>query len=297
VDEVKPTLTQEIVRISHPWILLASVLFYALGGGIVFYLHGTVRWDIYLLGQLTVIALILSAYFLCEFYTLPPVPAQRRVEPAPVFTRNGLLVVAATALTAGTVLTMVLFSTGALNAPALLLLGLAFVIAMAYALPPVRLVYSGYGELAWSVLLVNLVPGIALIFQMGEFHRLLALLTFPLTFLSLAAFLAVSLAHYAEDTRLGRKTMLIRLGWQRGIHIHNILVLAGFLLLGSATFAGLPWPLAWHGLLGLAFGVFQIIQMNGIAAGAKPRWRLLAITAASTLGLTAYFITLTLWTG
>jgi 1,4-dihydroxy-2-naphthoate octaprenyltransferase len=297
VDEDKPTLSREIIRISHPIILLASVLFYALGGGIVFYIHGSLRWDIYLLGQLMIFALLLSAYFLSEFYTLPPVPPERRVEPAPVLTRNGLLVVSATALTAGAVLTMILFSDGVLNAPAFLLLGLAFFLTMAYALPPIRLVYSGYGELAWSVLLVNLIPGMAYIFQVGEFHQLLALLTFPLTFLCLAAFLAASMVHYAEDMRLGRKTMLIRMGWQRGIHMHNLFILTGFLLLGSATFAGLPWALTWHGLLGLPFGVFQIVQMNAIAGGAQPRWRILTTTAASTIGLTAYFITLALWTG
>jgi hypothetical protein len=60
---------------------------------------------------------------------------------------------------------------------------------------------------------------------------------------------------------------------------------------------GLPWSLTWPGLLGLPFGVFQIVQMNGIAAGAKPRWRLLMITAGTTFALTAYFITWALWTG
>jgi 1,4-dihydroxy-2-naphthoate octaprenyltransferase len=297
MDAEKPTLTREIWRISHPWILFASILCYALGGGLEVYLGGTLRGDIYLAGQIAVLILILTAYFLREYFSLLVVIPQRRGEPAPVFTRNGLLMISATLLTVGALLTVVLFSAGALKAPAFVFLAVAFVLAMSYALPPLRLAYSGYGELVFSVLLANLTPGLAFLFQTGEYHRLLPLLTFPLTFLCLAAYLAVHLTRYAEDVRLERKTMLTRLGWQRGMNLHNLLILTGFLVLGSASVVGLPWSLTWPGLLGLPFGIFQIVQMNSIAAGAKPRWRLLMITAATTFALTAYFITWALWTG
>lgn len=293
----QPTLAREIARISHPWILLSSILFYTLGGGIAIYLGGSLRGDVYILGQLAVLVLLAAAYFLREFYSLPPVPPEQRSDPAPVLSRNGLLLIAATLLTAGAIFTVILFSLGALNPPAFVILGLAFVLALAYAIPPLRLAYSGYGELVWAVVLVNLTPGLAFLMQTGEFHRLLALLTFPLTFLCLAANLALHLVRYTEDIRLERKTMLTRLGWQRGMNLHNLLILIGFLVLGSAALVGLPWSLTWPGLLGLPFGLFQIYQMSSIAGGAKPRWRLLMVNAASTLALTAYFISLALWTG
>jgi 1,4-dihydroxy-2-naphthoate octaprenyltransferase len=296
MDAEKTTLTREILRISHPWVLLASILCYALGAGLEVYLGGTLRGDIYAAGQIAVLILLSSAYFLREYYSLPLVIPARRGEPAPLFSRNGLLMISATLLTVGALLTVVLFSAGALQLPAFIFLGAAFVLAMTYALPPLRLAYSGYGELVLAVLLANLTPGLAFLFQTGEYHRLLALLTFPLTFLCLAANLAVHLTRYAEDVRLERKTMLTRLGWQRGMNLHNLLILIGFLVLGSAALVGLPWSLTWPGLLGLPFGVFQIVQMNSIAAGAKPRWRLLMITAATTFALTAYFIAWALWT-
>jgi 1,4-dihydroxy-2-naphthoate octaprenyltransferase len=144
---------------------------------------------------------------------------------------------------------------------------------------------------------VNLIPALAFLLQTGEFHRLLALLTFPLTFLYLATNLALNLGRYSDDIRQERKTMLTRLGWQRGMNLHNLLILIGFFVLGSAALVGLPWSLTWPGLLGLPFGVFQIVQMNMIAAGGKPRWRLLNVNAGSTLAVTAYFIALALWTG
>jgi len=72
--------------------------------------------------------------------------------------------------------------------------------------------------------------------------------------------------------------------------------LFGFMLFGLAAVLGLPWLLTWPGLLGLPLGLFQIWQMNSIASGAKPHWRLLSLNAVATVVLTAYLVTFTLWT-
>jgi 1,4-dihydroxy-2-naphthoate octaprenyltransferase len=297
MEPVKPTLAREILRISHPWVLLVSFLLYAMGAGIAVYLGSSVRWDVYLAGQGAVVLLLLSSYYLHEFYSLPAVSAFERSVPVPVLSRNNLLVVTATTLTAGAVLTVMLFASGALNPPAFIFVALAFVLALAFAMPPLNLASIGYGDLVLAILVSNLVPGLAFLLQYGEFHRMLALLTFPLTFLYLAASLALHLEHYAQDVHRDRRTMLVRLGWQRGMSLHNILILLGFLALGSAALVGLPWALTWPGLLGLVVGAFQIVQMLTIANGAKPRWGLLRISAAATFTLTVYFLTFALWTG
>ena len=297
MESPKPGLSSELARIAHPMVLLASFLSYALGAGIAAYLGHAVRGDVYLAGQAAVLFLLLSSYFLRELYSLPVVSASRRGEPAPLLSRNNLLAVAATTLTAGAVLTVLLLSSGALTLPAFFFLGAAFLLGMVYALPPLRLAYSGYGELVFAILMANLVPAVGFLLQSGEFHRLLAMLTFPLTFLYLAANLAVHLERYPQDVREGRRTMLTRLGWQRGMTLHNLLILLGFLALGSAALVGLPWNLTWPGLLGLVVGAFQIAQMIAIANGAKPRWGLLRVTAAATFAVTAYFLTFALWIG
>lgn len=291
-----PSFSSQLLRIAHPWMLLAGVLFYALGGGIAHYLGISLNWGVYSVGQVCILLLQLSGYFLEEYFSLPPFAASIKGQPA-LLTRPNILAVAATFLTIGAALTVLLLAQRVLNPAAFLILGLAFLLAMVYALPPVRLGSLGYGELAVSILLANLAPALAFLLQAGELHRLLALITFPLTLLFLAFFLAVSLQSYAADMKVDRKTMLTRLGWQRGMSIHNLLILAGFLVMGFASVMGLPWGLTWPGLLGLPVGIFQIWQMSSISNGAKPRWRLLAITAAATLALTAYFLNLALWTG
>jgi 1,4-dihydroxy-2-naphthoate octaprenyltransferase len=298
MNQPQPTPSQQLLRIAHPAVLAISMLTYALGAGIANYLGAPTSWPAYLSGQAAFLLLLLSSYFLREFFDRPALPeSPRKPGDLPRLTRANLITIAATTLTIGSVLTVLMYARGFLNPTAFLVLGLTVLLALAYALPPLRLAHSGYGELVTAFLIANLIPALAFLLQYGELHRLLAFLTFPLTFLALASALALRMQTYAADTGADRKNMLTRLGWQRGIVIHNMLVLIGFLVLGTAALAGLPWPLTWPGLLGLPIGLAQIIQMQAIGSGARPRWRLLAITAAATLTLTIYFITLTLWTG
>lgn len=295
-------------RAARPWSLLAGVLLYALGGGIANYLGYIIDWPVYWIGQGAVTALQLSSFFLREYFDLAgqepfaaPPPRRPRTTPeeddgvpAPP-ARVSFLQLGYTAITVAAVLTALLVGIRALNLPALLFLSLSFALAIAYAVPPLRLVYSGYGELAMSILQANFFPALAFLLQSGEFHRLLALLTFPLTFLYLALTLARSLQTYMEDLRRERRTMMARLGWQRGMNVHNLLILFAYFLLGVSVAAGLPWSLAFPVFLSLPVGLFQIWQINGIANGAKPRWRLLSITAMATVGLAVYFMNLALW--
>lgn len=298
MNEPVPTLSQHLIRIAHPWVLLLSAGLYALGGGVANYLGYSIDWPVYLVGQAMLILLLLSSYFLREFFDLPALPEERRKpgEP-PRLLRAGILQIAATCLTVGAVLTVMLFAQGALSPEGFLLLGLVVVMGLAYAIPPLRLAYSGYGELIMAVLLANMAPALSLMLQIGELHRLIALITFPLTFLYLATHLAISLQRYADEERKERRTMLVRMGWQRGMSFHNLLILLAFLLMGAAALLGLPWRLTWPGLLALPVGLFQIWQVVAIMNGAPTRWRLLELTAGATLGLTVYFLNFALWGG
>jgi 1,4-dihydroxy-2-naphthoate octaprenyltransferase len=185
----------------------------------------------------------------------------------------------------------------ALNFPGLVILGAAVLLAFFYGVPPFRLAYKGFGDLSESILIASLFPALGFILETGELHRLVPMLTFPLLALLLAMRLAQSLETYLPDQRLERRTMMIMLGWQRGMQIHNVLILSGYLLLAAAAAFGLAWSLTWPALLSLPVGLFQIVQMNQISGGAKPNWRLLRLTAAATFGLTVYLMLLAVGTG
>ncbi|MBE0698210.1 MAG: prenyltransferase [Anaerolineaceae bacterium] len=255
MNQPQETLFKSILHAAHPLSLIAGILLYALGGGIATYLGESINWPVYWIGQGAVTLLQLSSYFLREYFDragqppfeirtgAPPGNGDKK-QPVPP-PRVIFLQVALTSMTAGAVLTVLLLAAGRMSPVAFLFIGLAFILAIVYAIPPFRLVYSGYGELILSILITNLFPAFAYILQVGELHRLLAMLTFPLTFLYLAAILAQSLSTYLEDIKQNRQTMLARLGWQRGMSLHNILIAGAYILLAFSVLAGLPWRLAF----------------------------------------------------
>jgi 1,4-dihydroxy-2-naphthoate octaprenyltransferase len=195
----------------------------------------------------------------------------------------------------GAMLTVLLLSRGELSPASLLILGLAFLFAFLYAVPPLRLAYTGYGELIAAVLLTNLIPAFAYLLQGGELMGVLGVLSFPLTTLYLAFSLATSLENYFAEIKRGRQNLMIRLGWQRGMFLHNLCILIAYLTIGLSVFFDLPWTLTWPRLLTLPLGLFQVWQIWQISQGAKPRWRLLRITAAASFAITVYLLVFTLW--
>lgn len=298
----KSTLLWLLVFYARPWSLLVGILLYALGAGIVHYLGFPIQWSLYGLGQAIVILLQLSCYLLKAYFDLVEEPPRRqqsvtdgKSQPV-VVPRHIVLQFAITALSVVAVLMVLLLARSALHLPVLIILGATFFLSFFYAVPPLRLVYSGYGEWVQAVLITNLFPALAFLLQVGEFHRLLVMLSFPLTFLYLAMVLALSLKTYTDQIRQNRRTLMMRLGWQRGMFLHNILIFLAYLLVVIAALFGLPWFLTWPGLLTLPLGIFQVWHMTRIASGHPPRWRLLTLTAVSLLGMTAYLLTLALWT-
>ncbi len=301
-----PTNFQLFIRYIHPWMLLAGIVSYILGSGIARYLGNTILDVRFWGGMLAVILLQLASYLLKLYYDLEEAGGPLRqirndVEDIDKITAQRLskpsvLLLSFTVMTAGAAITVLLVAQGAIHFSGVLILGAAFLLSFFYGVPPLRLAHKGYGELSEAVLISSLFPALGFIIQTGDLHRLLAMLTFPLLTLFLAMRLAQSLEHYARDQKLARQTMMIVLGWQRGMQFHNVLILTGYLLLVMALTFGLPWSLTWPGLLTLPVGLFQIFQMTQIASGGKPSWRLLRLTSLATFGLTLYFLTLAIWT-
>lgn len=311
---MKPRLSSPLVqflRASNPLGLLAGALFYALGAGVVAFRNQPISWVDYWLGQACITLLQMSSAFLKAYYDwveeppTPPIlqesPPEKGEESQPSATllpRMALLQAGLTTLSIGAAVTVLLLARGALSGSALVILGFAFALAFFYSVPPVRLAYTGYGELAMAILITNLTPAFAFMLLAHELDvRLLGLLTFPFSLLYLAMALAVSLEHYYRDFKRGHRTMMVRLGWQRGMALHNLLVPLAYLLIGFAALLGLSWRLAWPAMLTLPIGAFQVWQMWQIGNGAPPRWPILRLTAYASLGVTAYLITFSLWVG
>jgi 1,4-dihydroxy-2-naphthoate octaprenyltransferase len=282
---------------SRPLQIFGGIMTYSLGAGIARYLGENIDWAAFWLGLACFSLLQSSSYYLHQYfelfeeYAVSTDDARQKVRQ-----RQFFLQLATATLAVGAVFTVLLFANHVLNAVSIILIGLALILAIGYAVPPFRLVYSGYGELLTAFLLANIAPSLAYIVQTGTIHRLLGVITLPLTFLTLATLIALTLQKYSREIKQNHKTLLVRLGWQRGIQLHHYLVVITYLIFLASNLLGFPWRLTWPTLLTIPLAAFQVWQLNQIASGAKPRWNLLSYTALATLGLTIYFLSFALWT-
>jgi len=206
------------------------------------------------------------------------------------------LMAALTCLAVLASMTVILIAKLSLPPEAYLIMGLALLGAFFYSVPPVKLDASGYGELVATILVTYLVPAYAFLLQTGELHRLVAMSAFPLAAAHLSMLLAFELPDYATDLKFQKRTLMIRLGWQNGMALHNLFILSAFLLIVLARLFGYPGFAMLAGILPLPLGLFQIWQIRNISGGARPNWNLLTIGAGALFASMAYLLGFAFWT-
>lgn len=294
-----------LITLSRPFFLIGGLLVYALGAGIARYLGTPIDWGLYFLGQAYVTTMQLSAHFLNEYFDSPadienpnrtPFSGGSGAVGEGKLSRETVMWAALTTLTILASLTVVIISIGPLSPLLVTIVVLAFLGSFFYSAPPIKLAYSGYGELTTSFLVANLVPIFAFVLQFGNLHRLLAMTTFPLTALHLAMMIVFEFPDYLNDLKYDKLTLLARIGWERGMVLHNILILTAFLLLGIAATFGLPLAIVLPALFPLTLGLLQIWQMRRIAGGARPNWTTMGFTAVILFGSVVYLLAFAFWT-
>ncbi len=295
------------IQLSRPLYIFGAILVYLLGISLNHYLTGQVDWSSLLYGLIWIILLLLAGQYLNEYFD-PQSLAQGTIKKhtpfsgvtgaigpgklaRPVALWAGLTCLAFVASITVRILPILL------NKQAVLFIyGVMLLAELFYALPPFRLVSSGYGELLLSIIIVAFVPALAFLMQGHVMHRLLALSVFPLTMIHISMLLALELPDYASDNLQEKRSMLIRVGWQRGMLFHNVLLLLGFVLFAVAFILGLPLSVAWPVVFVLPIALYQVWLMNRIAEGAKPNWNMLILIGIANFILAAYILTFAFWT-
>jgi 1,4-dihydroxy-2-naphthoate octaprenyltransferase len=285
-----------LFRLSRPLYLLVAALTYCLGVAVSGYLGNRLMAIPFWLGLIAVLLAQASMFLLAEVFRSLADP----ILPEETFSarrslRSNLLYTAVLNLAALALIAFAINNTGHLSQLALLFLFLSLLSVLLYGVPPFRLVDRGFGEVLLAIQLAYVVPGIGYILQTGEYHRLLAMVVFPLTGLALASLIALSFPTYVQDRKYNRGTLLVRIGWERAVPLHHILIAAAYVILLTAPFFGISLALLWPAFLTLPFALLQIISLRSIALGGRPIWAMLRVTAAAVFALTAYFMTLTFW--
>lgn len=300
-----PRQIRLFIQLSRPLFLLGGALVYALGVGIAKYLGAPIDWGLYFLGQAYVTTMQLSAQLLNEYFDSPadrdnpnrtPFSGGSGAVGEGKLSQESVMWAALTSLTILASLTVVMLNVTTISPLLVTIVGLAFMGSFFYSAPPIKLSNTGYGELTTSILVANLVPIFAFVLQYGELHRLLVMSTFPLTVLHLAMMIVFEFPDYLNDIKYDKFTLLVRLGWERGMVLHNILILTGFFLLGLAAMFGLPLAIVLPAFIPLPLGLLQIWQMRRIAGGGKPNWTTMAFTAVVLFGSVTYLLAFTFWT-
>lgn len=290
------TNLRTLLRFSQPLRLFLASLTYILGTGIARYLGIHLESSAFWLGFVWLLLIQVAAYLLAEYFRPPNEPLGEADTPSQrLRLRTLLLQVSAAVLTLVAALTVVMLRGRFITPSPGIFLALIFLLLMAYSVPPLRLVNAGFGEFALAILFADFIPVLAFTLQADEFHRLLPLVTFPLTLLAVAYLLALDFPTFASDQKYGRRTLLIRLTWPRAIPLHHALLLAAYVLFVTAPFFGFPWRLLWPVFLTLPLAAYQIFMLRNIALGVKPLWSILSANAVAIFGLTAYLLALTFW--
>jgi 1,4-dihydroxy-2-naphthoate octaprenyltransferase len=285
-----------LLRLSRPLNVIFAVLTYILGAGIARYLGILQHVGAFWLGLGGILLAQFSMGLLAEALRPVEQPSENdENRPERVNLRNAALLVSLGALAALAVIAILLSQEGALTPVTILFLGLSLLIVLAYAVPPLRLVDAGLGEFALAVHIGMIALALGFVLQQGEYHRLVGIVSFPLTLLALAYFLILDFPSFAADEKYDRRTLLRSMGWQRAIPLHHGLLLGAYILLAGALLFGLAWGLIWPAFLTLPFAILQIFWLRNIGLGAKPIWSLLTVNALAVFGLTAYLLTFAFW--
>jgi 1,4-dihydroxy-2-naphthoate octaprenyltransferase len=285
------------LRLSRPLFLLGGLLLYGLGAALARFLGRPVSVELYLAGQALVTAGQLMAQYLNEYFDA----GQDADNPRKTFLTGGSGVLGPgglpprLALQAAIVcmgflglLASTLLVRGIVPLLAWLVFALLFFGSVFYSAPPIRLLSSGYGEVAASVLIAGLVPTFGFVLQTGSLHRLLLMSTTPLVALHFAMLITFELPDYASDLKHEKRTLLVRLGWQTGMRLHDAAILFAVLSGVLAYLDGLPIRVALGLLIALPLGLAQIWQMARLRRGYPPHWGLLTVSALGLFSMAAY---------
>ncbi len=284
------------LRLSRPHFLVGGALLYALGAAIAHHNGHAIQARPLLLGLGVIVALQLMTNYLSAFEDAEKDgddPNRTLSNGSGVFGPDGLSRRAAlnaglASLAVAAVLASLLALEGVRGAAGWLVLTLIFLGAYFYSSPPLRLVRSGYGEVTISLVVAGLVPAFAESIQAGSVSWLLVLSTAPLTALHFAMVIAFETADYETDVRLGKRTLMVRLGWRAAMRLHDAAIAFALVALLYGGLTGLPQRVALGAVIAMPLAAAQVWQLHRLRQGYRPQWRSLTAGAAALLALTAY---------
>lgn len=285
------------VILSRPHFLLGGIALFGLGAAIARYLGHRVDAGLFLFGQGIVTSGQLMTQYLNEYYDSPADAQNERrtlfsggsgaIGPG-LLSRRTALYAAIVCLACMAILASFMLIQGGVPLLAWLLFILLLLGAFFYSSPPLQLASTGYGELVAALTVAGIVPSFAFSLQTGELHRILVMSTAPLISLCFAMIIAFELPDFETDARHGKNNLLVRLGWQNAMRLHDLAIVFAILCYILAYLSGFPRRVSLGAVIVLPLALAQMWQMARLRSGFRPQWRLQTFVAVGLFGLAVY---------
>lgn len=245
-------------------------MLYALGAAAATRMGATINWTVYLLGQIVVTFIQLMAQYLNEYYDLE---VDSRAANNRTWFSGGSGI-----LPAGAISPSVVLAAARICAVAAILTGIlasiiapwmipivvfSFLGSWFYSAPPISLMSSGWGELTTSLIVAMLLPLAGYCIQGGFPPAELWLVAVPLVLVHAAMLISFEFPDRATDLSVGKKTLVVRLGFQGAAWLVYVLIGSAYLFLVVITLSFSKYPGTWMGLAA-PLAIWQMVVVRRV---------------------------------
>lgn len=237
------------IKLGRPFFLLGGFVLHGLGIAIALYSGSRLNLQALFWGQVCITATQWMTHYSNDYFDLKAdsanlTPTQwsggSRILPdsqlSPVIALIAAIALAISALTSAFILAFGI-QKGALTLPLLLV---ALFLAWFYSAPPLRLHSRGLGEISTALLVGGLTPLTGFYLQTGYLAPVPVLTVIPLIGLQFCMLLTIEFPDAVGDQLSGKRTLVVRLGTQRAIRLHRVILSLVYLALPLLLLAGLP---------------------------------------------------------
>jgi len=290
------------IGLSRPPFHTVGILPFILGTILAYKINSTISIEIFLLGALGVILIMLSTYHSGEYFDLSGdilsnqmhknkfaggsrMLLSGKMPPAVAFWTSVIALIIAAAI--GFILQF-----GYKTGPYTLMLGILGAIpGFFYSTPPVRLVKRGLGEIFIGFCYGWLPVASAYYIQTGTIHPIIHLLAIPIGLTIFNVILLNEFPDYAADTATGKRNLLNRLGKKNGSVLYIAFSLLASVAMLASPFGGIPFKVAYFYLPILIISLFIVVMMlRGKYEDKKMLEMLCALNITVNLGTSMAYI-------
>jgi 1,4-dihydroxy-2-naphthoate octaprenyltransferase len=302
---MKDSNTEKIkswIALSRPPFHTVGILPFALGTILAYKINSTVNMEVFLLGVIAVILIMLSTYHLGEYFDYREDEISQRLYKSKFAGGSGVIQAGdmprSVALWTGLISFLLAGIIGVIlqfflkTGPYTLLLGcLGAFPGFFYSTKPVRLVQRGIGEIFIGFCYGWLPVASAYYIQTGAIHPIIHWLAIPI---GLTIFNVIFLNEYPDyeaDRTTGKKNLLYRMGKERGKFLYAAFSLLASAVMLASPFFGIASKIVYFYLPVLAISLFIVIMMlRGKYEDKKMLEKLCGLNIAVNLGTSLVYI-------